>query len=118
MLLRMFLRMLMRMCLLYHTLEVKLNSFALGHCINKGKGGGWGRKYLLLELRYSFAQLREASRYATYTFLWARSDLERKGLKASQGRQQLSPFPGEGRLVNSALRRSDSGQLRFDFFMS
>ncbi|GFS28166.1 hypothetical protein Acr_00g0000330 [Actinidia rufa] len=68
--------------------------------------------------QYSFAQLREASRYATYTFLWARSDLERKGLKASQGRQQLSPFPGEGRLVNSALRRSDSGQLRFDFFMS
>ncbi|GFS28561.1 hypothetical protein Acr_00g0002530 [Actinidia rufa] len=61
---------------------------------------------------------KETSRYATYTFLWARSDLERKGLKASQGRQQLSPFPGEGRLVNSALRRSDSGQLRFDFFMS
>ncbi|GFS28405.1 hypothetical protein Acr_00g0001610 [Actinidia rufa] len=27
--------------------------------------------------QYSFAQLREASRYATYTFLWARSDLER-----------------------------------------
>ncbi|KAH8489992.1 hypothetical protein H0E87_022493 [Populus deltoides] len=31
---------------------------------------------------WSFAQLREASRYATYTFPWARSDLERKGLKA------------------------------------
>ncbi|KAJ6676044.1 hypothetical protein OIU79_020351 [Salix purpurea] len=52
------------------------------------------------------AQLREASRYATYTFLWARSDLERKGLKAKLRKEgnKLSPFP----------RRRKAGVLRGD----